>query len=465
LLRKSYFLENTATIVKMDLFLIIRLFNQIIFNMFHYRLLTIVSFLFFQSSLFSQIGNVVVFSENSDRFYVFVNGLQQNMEPKPNVKITNLPVSQYKIKVVFEDNTLAQLEKLVYTDAGQEYTYNIKRDKKGELKMIAFSMTEITNSNLPGQFVVVYGSAANNQVVQTNQNTQYNNNNVNNSNNNNNTVQQNSNFGTNTNQQNSNVNATVSGNVNVNANVNPSNNAANVNTNMGTDNAGFNMNISVSENGFNMNVNEFGNPQTGSNANANINMNNNNMNNNIGQVNTNANYQQTTTVTTTHTVNGQVVEHNSSTTQVNGQPSNNNVSINGNINAGQYNNSNQYNNSSNNQYNNQVTTQTNNSSNNQTSYSGCFTMNDSDFNNLKGSVKSKSFEDSKLTTAKQALKNNCMSTKQIMDIMQTFSFEGSKLDFAKAAYSKCSDQNNYYLVNDAFTFESSIDELNDFTNK
>ncbi|MBK9515283.1 MAG: DUF4476 domain-containing protein, partial [Flavobacteriales bacterium] len=44
----------------------------------------------------------------------------------------------------------------------------------------------------------------------------------------------------------------------------------------------------------------------------------------------------------------------------------------------------------------------------------------------------------------------------------TFSFEDSKLDFAKYAYDRTYDIGNYFKVNDAFTFESSMDELNEF---
>jgi hypothetical protein len=45
--------------------------------------------------------------------------------------------------------------------------------------------------------------------------------------------------------------------------------------------------------------------------------------------------------------------------------------------------------------------------------------------------------------------------------MKLFSFEATKLEFAKYAYNKVSDKENYYLVNDAFQFESSIEELNE----
>jgi len=48
--------------------------------------------------------------------------------------------------------------------------------------------------------------------------------------------------------------------------------------------------------------------------------------------------------------------------------------------------------------------------------------------------------------------------------MLLFSFEATRLDFAKFAYKYTYDISNYYKLNDAFTFESSIEELNNFIN-
>jgi hypothetical protein len=98
-----------------------------------------------------------------------------------------------------------------------------------------------------------------------------------------------------------------------------------------------------------------------------------------------------------------------------------------------------------------------------TSSGGCITpMSDADFSNAKNSIQSKSFEDSKMTLAKQVTKNKCLSVKQIKEIMLLFSFEQSRLDFAKFAYDFASDRDNYYQLNDAFTFESSISDLNEY---
>jgi len=91
-------------------------------------------------------------------------------------------------------------------------------------------------------------------------------------------------------------------------------------------------------------------------------------------------------------------------------------------------------------------------------------MQHGDFDSMKGSIQSKSFEESKLTLAKQVINSNCLLSAQVKEIMQLFTYEDSKLDFAKYAYGRTYDIGNYYKVNDAFTFETSIDELNAYIN-
>ena len=92
---------------------------------------------------------------------------------------------------------------------------------------------------------------------------------------------------------------------------------------------------------------------------------------------------------------------------------------------------------------------------------GCpWPMSEGDFGSAVNSIRSKDFEDSKLTVAKQVAGSNCLFASQVRDIMMAFDFEQTKLDFAKFAYGRTYDVNNYYKVNDAFEFESSIEELN-----
>lgn len=85
-----------------------------------------------------------------------------------------------------------------------------------------------------------------------------------------------------------------------------------------------------------------------------------------------------------------------------------------------------------------------------------------EFDSAKRSITSKSFEDSKFTLAKQITKANCLSAVQVKEIMQAFDFEETRLDFAKFAYDYTVDQSNYYKVNDAFQFEMTIEELDEY---
>ncbi|MGV3610346.1 MAG: DUF4476 domain-containing protein [Fluviicola sp.] len=96
---------------------------------------------------------------------------------------------------------------------------------------------------------------------------------------------------------------------------------------------------------------------------------------------------------------------------------------------------------------------------------GCngYPMSESRFNEVVKSIEAKSFDDSKLTMSKQVINTNCMTSAQVKRLMLLFSFEGTRLELAKYAYGYTYDIGNYYQLNDAFTFESSIDELNEYT--
>lgn len=96
---------------------------------------------------------------------------------------------------------------------------------------------------------------------------------------------------------------------------------------------------------------------------------------------------------------------------------------------------------------------------------GCpWPMSDDQFANALRSVSSKSFDDEKATIAKQITGSNCLTADQAKAMMMQLSFESAKLDYAKFAYNKTYDIGNYYKLNDAFDFSSSVDELNEYIN-
>lgn len=69
------------------------------------------------------------------------------------------------------------------------------------------------------------------------------------------------------------------------------------------------------------------------------------------------------------------------------------------------------------------------------------------------------FDNSKVQTAKNALRYTCYSAPQVKQILQTFSFDSYKLDVAKYAYDVSYDKGNFFVVGEAFSFTSYADKL------
>lgn len=72
------------------------------------------------------------------------------------------------------------------------------------------------------------------------------------------------------------------------------------------------------------------------------------------------------------------------------------------------------------------------------------------------------FEEDRLIIARQAIGNRAISSEQALELAGTFSFESTRLEFAKYAYLKVIDPQRFYIVNDAFSFSSSKRELDEF---
>jgi hypothetical protein len=85
-----------------------------------------------------------------------------------------------------------------------------------------------------------------------------------------------------------------------------------------------------------------------------------------------------------------------------------------------------------------------------------------DFSRALSVIQGESFENSKLNTAKQVTSVNYLCVNQIIQVCKIFSFEQTKLEYAKYAYHYCIDQNNYYLLNEVFTYAASKDELRQY---
>jgi hypothetical protein len=281
----------------------------------HIRIFLFIS-LFFILGLSSraQFSNMVVFTQASEPFTIIMNGIQQSPNPETNIKITGLKATNYKLKVLFENKGIPEINKTVYLESEVEASYEILKNSKGVwvLRMLnSVPMDEIVET-VAGQDVYIYTTTPRLST------------------------------------------STVS---------------------------------------------------------------------------------QTTTINTGGLLGGTSIS--TTTTQTTSS----------------------------------VDTQNDfaEERHDHETYSGpknCHKpMSTHSFEQALESISSKSFESSKLTIAKQIVGSNCLLSKQVKEIMKLFSFESSRLEFAKFAYKYTWDINNYFLLNDAFDFESSIDELNKYINK
>ncbi len=81
------------------------------------------------------------------------------------------------------------------------------------------------------------------------------------------------------------------------------------------------------------------------------------------------------------------------------------------------------------------------------------------FQELKNSVKNESFDSSRLELLESTLINNHFYSHQIRDLMALLTFDSGRLQFAKAAYTRVVDPENYFVVRESLTYSNSKTEL------
>jgi Domain of unknown function (DUF4476) len=310
--------------------------------------------------IFAQVtSNVILFTENGERFHAILNGQRMNDEAVTNLKVEQLNQPSYKLKVIFENKTIGEMNKTLYLESGVEAVYAVKLDKKNMYKLSFRSSVPIAQAApvAPQQQVVYWGVAPVIAVTSTTTGVP---------------------VGSTTTVHEQTTTTTTTGT------------GMNTNVNTGT---GDNVSMNVNTNGFgmNVNINTNGTPTTTTSGTA---------------------VSTTTTTTTTTTGSNPVIVTNPQPVIVQPAP--------------------------------------------------CMHMGASDFNSAVGSIKAKTFEDSKLTLAKQITSRNCLDATQVKMVTDLMPFESSKLEYAKYAYDYCWEKNNYFKVNDAFEFESTIEELDEY---
>lgn len=75
------------------------------------------------------------------------------------------------------------------------------------------------------------------------------------------------------------------------------------------------------------------------------------------------------------------------------------------------------------------------------------------------------FDKDKVIFIEQQTQSTSFSSLQIKTLLESFSFDDSRLQAAKFLYQNCSDIQYFYVVYDAFTFDKNKKELMNFVNK
>jgi hypothetical protein len=334
------------------------------------------------SQLLAQ-SSAVVFSEAGENFTVYLNGEKKNSSPQSNVKIQGLTSEFYQARIDFEDPMLKDFaEGNFAVERGSEFTYIIKKNKKGEYVLRYYGQTDGTSAEEAPQtngevksFAEVDDADHATEDVQINQTISI--------------------------QEQPVAKTTVTQTTTTTTKAQPAKpaTATGGNVSMGINVDGVNMGISINASELGMDMN----------------------------MDVEETHQTTVTTTTTTTTTQQEPAPKPAPRPVAkpapapapaapAQPAGRCAS----------------------------------------------SMAPTSFSKAKDNISSNSFEDSKMTVAKQVTKANCMTATQIAEVIGLFSFEESKLQYAKYAYDFCYNQGDYYEVNAAFTFESSIEELNKY---
>ncbi len=98
------------------------------------------------------------------------------------------------------------------------------------------------------------------------------------------------------------------------------------------------------------------------------------------------------------------------------------------------------------------------------SSSNCRTpLDNRSFSEIKKSVGQQSFDEEKLTVAKNRMKASCpVRASQIASLMKMLSFSNHQLELAKYAYQYTYDKQNYSKVIETLTFSTDQDKLRDY---
>ncbi|GAB3194629.1 hypothetical protein ABID22_000157 [Pontibacter aydingkolensis] len=80
-------------------------------------------------------------------------------------------------------------------------------------------------------------------------------------------------------------------------------------------------------------------------------------------------------------------------------------------------------------------------------------------------MRSRDFESTKLSIARDAVRNGSILAEDLKRVLQQFDYETTRVEFAKYAYDYLCDKEHFYYIYDLFRFDSSVQELERYTGR
>lgn len=86
----------------------------------------------FSVKAMAQGTSLTVFSEKGENFTVFINGDQKNSLPGDHVRIEGIYGPNFKIRIVFKDVSIREIEKTLFNSPSGELFYVVRHGKKND---------------------------------------------------------------------------------------------------------------------------------------------------------------------------------------------------------------------------------------------------------------------------------------------------------------------------------------------
>ncbi|WP_161889693.1 DUF4476 domain-containing protein [Pontibacter russatus] len=87
-----------------------------------------------------------------------------------------------------------------------------------------------------------------------------------------------------------------------------------------------------------------------------------------------------------------------------------------------------------------------------------------EMDHLVQTMRSRDSESTKMSIAREAVRNGSIAAEDLKRVLQEFEFENARVEFAKYAYDYLCDREHFYYIYDAFSFDSSVEELERYSN-